>query len=54
MKFLRKQRLDRYYVSYSENNTSLERQIMRELCDPNRIYDAKPVDIGAIKGGRLA
>lgn len=54
MKILRKQRLNRYYVPYSENNPSFERKFLRELCDPNRIYNAKPVDIGAIKAGRLA
>jgi hypothetical protein len=53
MKLLRKQLLNRYYVPYSENNTSFERQVLRELCDPNRIYDAKPIAMAPVKAVRL-
>jgi hypothetical protein len=54
MKILRKSHLNRYYDLYTDKNTSFERQVLRELCDPNRIYNATPVDIGAIKVWRLA
>jgi hypothetical protein len=54
MKILRQSRLNRYYDLYTDKNTYFERQVLRELCDPIRIYNAKPVNIGAIKAGRLA
>jgi hypothetical protein len=55
MKFLRKQRLNRYYVPYSENNTSLERQIQRLQNDPIRYYDGANEKVSniSIKGVRL-
>jgi hypothetical protein len=53
MKILRKSRLNRYYDLYRGEYSTLERKVLRELCDPNRIYDAKHVDIGVIKAVRL-
>ena len=56
MKFPRKQRLNRYYVPYSENNTSFERQITRFIHDPIRYCDGENerVAIRPIKAVRLA
>jgi hypothetical protein len=55
MKFPRKQRLNRYYVPYSENNTSFERQITRLKHDPIRLYDGENerVALRPIKAVRL-
>jgi hypothetical protein len=53
MKILRQSRLNRYYDLYTDKNTSFERQVLREACDPNRIYDAKPMTIAPIKAVRL-
>jgi hypothetical protein len=53
MKILRQSRLNRYYALYTDKNTSFDRQILRELCDPNRIYNAKPVSMAPVKAVRL-
>jgi hypothetical protein len=55
MKLPRKQRLNRYYVPYSENNTSLERQITRLKHDPIRYCDGENerVALQPIKAVRL-
>jgi hypothetical protein len=55
MKILRQSRLNGYYVPYSENNTSLERQIMRLEHDPIRYYEGtnEKVSIRPIKAVRL-
>jgi hypothetical protein len=53
MKILRQLRLNRYYDLYTDKNTYFERQVLRELCDPNRIYNAKPVSMAPIKAVRL-
>jgi hypothetical protein len=53
MKILRQSRLNRYYALCTDKNSSFERQLLRELCDPNRIYDAKPIEMAPIKAVRL-
>lgn len=42
--------LPRNNVNYS----SFEKKLLRQLCDPNRIYDAKPMRITPIKAVKLA
>jgi hypothetical protein len=55
MNLLRKQRLNRYYVPYSENNTSFERQIARLKHDPIRYCDGANEKVSniSVKGLRL-
>lgn len=55
MKLPRKQRLNRYYVPYPENNTSFERQIARLKHDPIRYCDGENerVELRPIKAVRL-
>ena len=43
-----------YNTQLTDNQTLLSKKLTRELCDPNRIYEGRPVDIGAIKAVRLA
>lgn len=43
-----------YNTLLNDNQTSLSKKLAREICDPNRIYEGRPVDIGAIKAVRLA
>jgi hypothetical protein len=55
MKLPRKSRLNRYYVPYSENNTSFERQITRLKHNPIRLCDGENerVALRPIKWARL-
>jgi hypothetical protein len=55
MKLPRKQRLNRYYVPYSDKNTIFERQIQRLQNDPIRYYDGANENVSniSIKGVRL-
>jgi hypothetical protein len=41
------------FTRYSEKYTSIERDFLRELCDPNRIYDARPIKLASIKAVRI-
>jgi hypothetical protein len=41
------------FTRYNENYTSTERKYLRERCDPNRIYDAKPIEMEPIKAVRI-
>ena len=50
----RKTRRQAYNTLLNENETSFSKKLARELCDPNRIYEGRPVDIAPIKGARLA
>lgn len=43
-----------YNTLLTENQTPFSKKLSRELCDPNRIYEGRPVDIGAVKAVRLA
>lgn len=50
----RKSSRQAYNTQLNENETSLSKKLLREICDPNRIYEGRPVDIGAVKAVRLA
>lgn len=49
----RKIRRQAYNTHLIANETSFSKKLTRELCDPNRIYEGRPVDIGAIKAVKL-
>jgi hypothetical protein len=42
-----------YNTLLNENKTSFSKKLSRELCDPNRIYEGRPVELVPIKAVRL-
>lgn len=42
-----------YNTQLIDNQTAWSRKLSRELCDPNRIYEGRPVEIAPIKAVRL-
>ena len=49
----RNNRRQAYYTLLNEEKTSLSKKLSRELCDPNRIYEGRPVELAPIKAVRL-
>jgi hypothetical protein len=49
----RKTRRQDYNTLLTDNQTAWSRKLSRELCDPNRIYEGRPVELAPIKAVRL-
>jgi hypothetical protein len=49
----RKTRRQAYNTLLNDNKTSFSKKLSRELCDPNRIYEGRPVELAPIKAVRL-
>jgi hypothetical protein len=49
----RNKRRQAYHTLLNENKTAWSRKLSRELCDPNRIYEGRPVELAPIKAVRL-